>query len=58
MSLVTTEVTWLQCLFEDFGISISMPISLLSNSTWTISIARDPVKHELTKHVGVNAHFT
>jgi hypothetical protein len=23
-----------------------------------INIARDPVKHELTKHVGVDAHFT
>jgi hypothetical protein len=24
----------------------------------SISIARDPVKHELTKHLGVDAHFT
>jgi hypothetical protein len=31
---------------------------LLSDSTRAISIARDPVKHELTKHVGVDAHFT
>jgi hypothetical protein len=30
----------------------------LSDSTWAISIARDPVKHELTKLVGVDAHFT
>jgi hypothetical protein len=31
---------------------------LLSNITKTISIARDPIKHELTKHIGVDAHFT
>ena len=30
---------------------------LLSDSTGAISIARDPVKHELTKHIGVDAHF-
>jgi hypothetical protein len=35
-----------------------MPTPLLSDSTWAISIARDPVKYELTKHVGVDAHFT
>jgi hypothetical protein len=35
-----------------------MPTPLLSDSTWAISIARDPVKHELTKHVSVDAHFT
>jgi hypothetical protein len=57
MALVTAVVTWLRWLLEDFGVSISMPTPLLSNSTWAISIARDPIKHELTKHVGVDAHF-
>jgi hypothetical protein len=58
MALVTAEVTWLRWLLEDFGVSVSMPTSLLSDSTWAISIARDPVKHKLTKHIGVDAHFT
>jgi hypothetical protein len=58
MALVTAEVTWLWWLFEDFGVSVSMPTPLLSDSTWAISIAHDLVKHELTKHVGVDAHFT
>jgi hypothetical protein len=57
MALVTAKVTWLRWLLEDFGVSISMLTSLLSDSTCAISIARDPVKHELTKHVGVDAHF-
>jgi hypothetical protein len=58
MTLVTAEVTWLWWLLEDFGVSVSILTPLLSDSTWAISIARDPVKHELTKHVGVGAHFT
>jgi hypothetical protein len=58
MPLVTAEVTWLRWLLEDFGVSVSMPTPLLSGSTGAISIARDPVKHELIKHVGVDAHFT
>jgi hypothetical protein len=57
MTLVTMEVTWLQLLLEDFGVSVFMPTPLLSHNTWAISIARDPVKHELTKHIGVDAHF-
>jgi hypothetical protein len=35
-----------------------LPTPLLSNITGAISIARDPVKHELTKHIGVDAHYT
>jgi hypothetical protein len=58
MALVTTDVTWLRWLLEDFGVSVYMPTPLLSDSTWAISIACDPVKHELTKHIGVDAHFT
>jgi hypothetical protein len=58
MALVTAEVTWLRWLLEDFGVSVSMLTPLLSDSTWAISIARDPVRHELTKHIGVDTHFT
>jgi hypothetical protein len=58
MTLVTVEVTWLRWLLEDFGVSIFMSAPLLSHSTTAISIALDPVKHELTKHIGVDAHFT
>jgi hypothetical protein len=58
MALVTAKVTWLRWLLEDFGISISMSTPLLSDSTGAISIARDPVKYELTKYIGVDAHFT
>jgi hypothetical protein len=58
LSLVTVEVTWLRWLLEDFDVSVSMPTPLLSDSTGAISIACDLVKHKLTKHIGVDAHFT
>jgi hypothetical protein len=48
----------LQWLFEDFGTSVSMSTPLLSDSTWAISITRDPIKHELTKYIDVDTHFT
>jgi hypothetical protein len=57
MALVTAEVTWLRWLLEDFGVSVFM-LTLLSNSTGAISIAHDPVKYKLTKHIDVDAHFT
>ncbi|KAK1620108.1 hypothetical protein QYE76_025625 [Lolium multiflorum] len=42
----------------NFGVSVTTPTPLLSDSTGAISIARDPVKHELTKHIGVDAFYT
>jgi hypothetical protein len=57
MTLVTAGVTWLRWLLEDFGVSVSMSTHLLSDSTGAISIAHDLVNHELTKHIGVDAHF-
>jgi hypothetical protein len=58
MALVIAEVTWLRWLLEGFDVSVSMPTPRLSDSTGAINITRDPVKHELTKHVGVDAYFT
>jgi hypothetical protein len=56
MAFVTAEVTWLRWLLKDFGVSVSMPTSLMSDNTGVISITRDLVKHELTKHIGVHAY--
>mgnify|MGYP005979871687 CR=1 FL=1 len=58
MALLTAEVTWLRWLLADFGVSITTPTLVLSDSTGAISVARDPVKHELTKHIGVDAFYT
>jgi hypothetical protein len=45
-------------MIEDFGVSVCMLTPLWCDSTCAISNARDPVKHELTKHIGVDAHYT
>jgi hypothetical protein len=45
-------------LLEDFGVFVSMPTLLLSDSKGAISIARDLIKLDLTKHIGVDGHFT
>ena len=55
MAAVTAKITWLQWLLDDFGVMVSTPTPLPSDNTGAISIARDPVKHELTKHIRVNA---
>jgi hypothetical protein len=51
-------MTWLRWLLADFGVSVTTSTPLLSDSIGAISIARDPVKHELTKHIGVDAFYT
>ncbi|WVZ64342.1 hypothetical protein U9M48_013875 [Paspalum notatum var. saurae] len=42
MALATAEVTWLRWLLADFGVFVSIPTPLLTDSTGAISIARDP----------------
>jgi histone deacetylase 1/2 len=51
MALLTAEVTWLRWLLADFGVSVTTPTTLLFDSTVL------HVKHELTKHIGVDASF-
>lgn len=58
MALVTADVTWLRWLLVYFGVPVMGPTTLLFDSTCAISIARDPMKHELTKHIGVDASYT
>lgn len=58
MTLVTINVTWLQCVFDDFGYSIFKSTPILSNNICAISIARDPINNEITKHIGVGTYYT
>jgi hypothetical protein len=48
----------LRWLLADFGVSVTTSTLLLSGNTCAISIARDPINHELTKHIGVDAFYT
>ena len=57
LATTTSEIVWLQWLLADLGVSCDAPTSLLCDSTAAIQIANDPVKHNLTKHIGVDASF-
>ena len=50
LATTTAEIIWLRWLLAEFGVSC--------DNTGAIQIANDPVKHELTKHIGVDASFT
>jgi hypothetical protein len=57
LACVTAEVTWLWWLLADFDVALSSSTPVHCDSTGAISIAQDPVKHELTKHVGVDCFY-
>lgn len=58
LATTTAEVIWLRWLLADLGVIISEPTPLFCDNTSAIQIAADPVKHELTKHIGTDASFT
>jgi hypothetical protein len=58
LATTSAEIVWLRWLLVDFGISCDAATPLLCDNTGAIQIANDPVKHELTKHIGVDAFFT
>lgn len=58
LATTTSEIVWLRWLLSDLGVECKDPTPLLCDNTGAIQIANDPVKHELTKHIGVDASFT
>jgi hypothetical protein len=58
LATTTSEIVWVRWLLADLGVSCDAPTSILCDSTAAIQIANDPVKHELTKHIGVDASLT
>ena len=51
------DLIWLCWLLQDLGVPISSPTHIHCDSTSALQIVVDPVKHELTKHIGVDAFF-
>jgi hypothetical protein len=58
LATTTTEIIWLPWLLADLGVSCDTPTPLLCDNTGAIQIGNDTVKHELTKHIGVDVFFT
>jgi hypothetical protein len=57
LATTTAEIIWLRWLLADFGVTCADPTILRCDNTNAIQIANNPVKHELTKHIGVDAFF-
>jgi len=53
----TTEIIWLRWLLADFGVTCAEQPILRCYNTSAIQIANNLVKHELTKHIDVDASF-
>ena len=58
LATTTIEIVWFRWLLADFGILCDGPTPLLCDNTSFIQIANDPAKHDLQKHIGVDAFFT
>ena len=51
------EGIWLKRLLEELRVPNATPIELLCDNQATISIAKNPVHHDRTKHVEIGRHF-
>ena len=57
MSTTAKEIIHLRRLLSDFGISVTTPTPLYCDNKSAIQIANNPVFHERTKHIEIDAHF-
>jgi hypothetical protein len=58
LAITTAEIIWLHWLLADFGVMCTDPTPLQCDNTSAIQIVNNPVKQELTKHIGVDVFFT
>ena len=57
MSSRICEEIWLQKVLSDLHQDCEMLMKLLYDNKVTISIAKNPVQHDKTKHVKIDQHF-
>ena len=51
------EGMWLRRLLKELRIVVEEPMKVLCDNQSAISIAKNPVHHDRTKHVGIDRHF-
>ena len=57
MSVATQEAIWLRHLLNEIGYAQDGPSLISSDNQSAISLAKNPVFHQRTKHVEIQAHF-
>ncbi|KAG7598815.1 GAG-pre-integrase domain [Arabidopsis suecica] len=57
MADTVSELLWLRALLPALGINCDAPIMLYSDSLSAIGLAKNPIYHARTKHVGRDVHF-
>ena len=51
------EPLWIKNLFSELNIKIVLPITLMSDNKFALSMIHDPIQHELTKHIDMDRNF-
>ena len=51
------EGIWLQRMLQELKVSSHLPMRVLCDNKAAISIAKNPVHHDRTKHVEIDRHF-
>ena len=52
-----SEILWLNHLVEELRILAQIPLKLFCDNKAAINISRNPVHHDITKHVEMDQHF-
>ena len=57
MALGICEGIWLERLLNELGMNVSEPMKVFCDNQSAISIAKNHVYHDMTKHVEIDHHF-
>ncbi|WVZ84772.1 hypothetical protein U9M48_031762 [Paspalum notatum var. saurae] len=57
LACVTAEVTWLRWLLANSGVDLSSSTPVHYDNAGAICAAQAPVKHQLTKHIGIDCFY-
>ena len=55
---LSSEITWIVRLLEEFAVTNSKPVTLECDNKSTRQMAQNPVLHHRTKHIAIDCHFT
>ena len=51
------ELLWMKIILDDLRVKCEAPMKIFCDNKSAISIARNPVQHDITKHIEIDRHF-